>query len=195
MLAVSLVGTTCRAAPLVGQMSVSSSQKQKITSEESETAFPAFFRGMADHIFKLLGQDEAAAVWWSSQIKSDSEQQQSGEEQHMLQVDGATGEVDSSRGRGGRRRGRLKKLTGFVRNNIHKNNFLVGAEVRGVGVKRKRGRPRKIQVQPPRILEEEEEGNNCDQPQVKDQYLWIHQHTKIITSVFSLFSPFSPFDQ
>ena len=187
MLAVSLVGTTCRAAPLVGQMSVSSSQKQKITSEESETAFPAFFRGMADHIFKLLGQDEAAAVWWSSQIKSDSEQQQSGEEQHMLQVDGATGEVDSSRGRGGRRRGRLKKLAGFVRNNIHKNNFLGG-----VGVKRKRGRPRKIQVQPPRILEEEEEGNNCDQPQVKDQYLWIHKHTKIIyLSIFSVLPVFS----
>ena len=57
-------------------MSVSSSEKQKITSEESETAFAAFSRGMEDHIFKRLSQDEAAA-WWSSQITCDSEQHSS----------------------------------------------------------------------------------------------------------------------
>ena len=164
-------------------MSVSSSQKQKITSEESETAFAAFFRGMDDHILKRLGQDEAAAWWSLSDSEQPSSEQLRSEEQHMLQLDGSTGEVDSSRGRGGRRRGRLKKLAGFVNNSIHKEKFLKGGgEVRGVGVKRKRGRPRKIQEKPTRIPEEEE-GKNCDQAQVKDQYSTIHQ-----ICIFSVFS-------
>ena len=131
------------------------------------TAFAAFFRGMADHIFKRLGQDETV-LWSSSGIQSDSDSDK--EEQRMLQLDGSTGEVDSSRrGRGGgKRRGRLKKLSGFV-HNIHKKTFSEGAEVRGVGVKRKRGRPRKIQENP-RILDKEE-----GKTQVKDQCFKIHK--------------------
>ena len=127
---------------------------------------------MADHIFERLGQDERAAAWCSSEIESECET--GGDEQRMLQLDGSTGEVES-RGRGGKRRGRLKKLSVLVK--IQKKKFSqAGPGDRGVGVKRKRGRPRKIQ-ETPRILEEGE-GKNFNQPQVKGQYLGIYLHTK-----------------
>ena len=73
-------------------------------------------------------------------------------QQRMLQLDGAIGEVQgSSRGQG-KRRGRLKNMSVFVK--LRKNTFSQpGAEaVRGLGVKRKRGRPRKIPEAPSRIL-------------------------------------------
>ena len=112
---------------------------------------------MADHIFKRLGQDETS-LWWSSEIENDCE---TGiEEQRMLQLDGSTGEVQRPRG-GGQRRGRLKKLSVFV--NGHKQKFSQGG-ARGVGVKRKRGRPRK-NLEPSRILEKQE---NFDLTQVMD---------------------------
>ena len=119
---------------------------------------------MADQIFERLGQDERAADWCSSEIESECERGGE-EEQRMLQLDGSTGEV-GSRGRGGKRRGRLKKLSVLVK--IQKKKLSQGGD-RGVGVKRKRGRPRKIQ-ETPRILEEGE-GKNFNQPQVKEQYL------------------------
>ena len=127
---------------------------------------------MADQIFERLGQDERAADWCSSEIESECERGGGEEEQRMLQLDGSTGEV-GSRGRGGKRRGRLKKLSVLVK--IQKKKLSPGGD-RGVGVKRKRGRPRKIQ-ETPRILEEGE-GKNFTQPQVKEQYLGIHLHTK-----------------
>ena len=80
-------------------------------------------------------------------------------QQRMLQLDGATGEVQgSSRGQG-KRRGRLKNLSVFVK--LRKNTFPqpgaaavrgLGVGRRGLGVKRKRGRPRKIPEAPSRIL-------------------------------------------
>ena len=80
-------------------------------------------------------------------------------QQRMLQLDGAIGEVQgSSRGQG-KRRGRLKNLSVFVK--LRKNTFSqpgaaavrgLGVGRRGLGVKRKRGRPRKIPEAPSRIL-------------------------------------------
>ena len=113
---------------------------------------------MADHIFERLGQDERAAAWCSSEIESECET--GGDEQRMLQLDGSTGEVQRPRG-GGQRRGRLKKLSVFV--NGHKQKFSQGG-ARGVGGKRKRGRPRK-NLEPSRILEKQE---NFDLTQVMD---------------------------
>ena len=123
-----------------------------------------FQRGMDDHILKRLGQDEAASAWWSCEMKSDDCEEScegGGEEQHMLQLDGSTGEVNSSRGRGGKRRGRLKN--GFVNGKVQKKKTFLegGGGDRGVGVKRKRGRPRKIQEKPGRVPEEEVK--NCYQ--------------------------------
>ena len=108
---------------------------------------------MDDHILKRLGQDDTAAARSSSEIDSDCEQR-------MLQLDGSTGDVQRPRG-GGQRRGRLKKLSVFV--NGHKQKFSQGG-ARGVGVKRKRGRPRK-NLEPSRILEKQE---NFDLTQVMD---------------------------
>ena len=103
---------------------------------------------MDDHILKRLGQDEAASAWWSCQMKSDDSEQQEKEEersereeQHMLQVDGSTGEVNSSRGRGGKRRGRLKN--GFVNRKVQKKKtFLEG----GGGDRHRTQRRRKSRV-------------------------------------------------
>ena len=93
-------------------------------------------------------------------------------QQRMLQLDGATGEVQgSSRGQG-KRRGRLKNLSVFVK--LRKNTFSqpgaaavrgLGVGRRGLGVKRKRGRPRKIPEAPSRILSEDG-GTSFDEMQV-----------------------------
>ena len=99
-------------------------------------------------------------------------------QQRMLQLDGATGEVQgSSRGQG-RRRGRLKNLSVFVK--LRKNTFSqpgaaagLGLGRRGLGVKRKRGRPRKIPEAPSRIFNEDG-GKSFDEMQVKKKLCSIH---------------------
>ena len=94
-------------------------------------------------------------------------------QQRMLQLDGATGEVHgSSRGQG-KRRGRLKNMSVFVK--LRKNTFSQpGAEaVRGLGVKRKRGRPRKIPEAPSSILNEDG-GESFDDTQVNMKLCSIH---------------------
>jgi len=97
-------------------------------------------------------------------------------QQRMLQLDGATGEVQgSSRGQG-KRRGRLKNLSVFVK--LRKNTFSqpgaaavrgLGVGRRGLGVKRKRGRPRKIPEAPSRILSEDG-GTSFDEIQGVDNH-------------------------
>ena len=93
-------------------------------------------------------------------------------QQRMLQLDGATGEVQGSSRGLGKRRGRLKNLSVFVR--LRKNTFSqpgaaavrgLGVGRRGLGVKRKRGRPRKIPEAPSRILSEDG-GTSFDEMQV-----------------------------
>ena len=93
-------------------------------------------------------------------------------QQRMLQLDGATGEVQGSSRGLGKRRGRLKNLSVFVK--LRKNTFSqpgaaavrgLGVGRRGLGVKRKRGRPRKIPEAPSRILSEDG-GTSFDEMQV-----------------------------
>ena len=103
-------------------------------------------------------------------------------QQRMLQLDGATGEVQgSSRGQG-KRRGRLKNLSVFVK--LRKNTFSqpgaaavrgLGVGRRGLGVKRKRGRPRKIPEPeaPSRILSEDG-GTSFGEMQVNMKLCSIH---------------------
>ena len=105
-------------------------------------------------------------------------------QQRMLQLDGATGEVQgSSRGQG-KRRGRLKNLSVFVK--LRKNTFSqpgaaavrgLGVGRRGLGVKRKRGRPRKIPEAPSRILSEDG-GTSFDEMQVNMKLYSIHSNVR-----------------
>ena len=98
-------------------------------------------------------------------------------QQRMLQLDGATGEVQgSSRGQG-KRRGRLKNLSVFVK--LRKNTFSQpgAAAVRGLGVKRKRGRPRKIPEAPSRIFSEDG-GTSFDEMQVNMKLCSIHSNVR-----------------
>ena len=105
-------------------------------------------------------------------------------QQRMLQLDGATGEVQgSSRGQG-KRRGRLKNLSVFVK--LRKNTFSqpgaaavrgLGVGRRGLGVKRKRGRPRKIPEAPSRIFSEDG-GTSFDEMQVNMKLCSIHSNVR-----------------
>ena len=110
-------------------------------------------------------------------------------QQRMLQLDGATGEVQgSSRGQG-KRRGRLKNLSVFVK--LRKNTFSqpgaaavrgLGVGRRGLGVKRKRGRPRKIPEAPSRILNGDG-GTSFDEMQVN-----MIMNSRNISHLFLIFS-------
>ena len=107
-------------------------------------------------------------------------------QQRMLQLDGATGEVQGpSRGQG-KRRGRLKNLSVFVK--LRKNTFSqpgaaavrgLGVGRRGLGVKRKRGRPRKIPEPeaPSRILSEDG-GTSFGEMQVNMKLCSIHSNVR-----------------